>query len=77
MMLYFFMLPTSLVRMEDALCKASGLEQRETQNDRVRRHREQSRVNVVCDDHAVDQHRIDADTDHDEEALKCQSEQAF
>ena len=48
MMLYFFMLPTSLVRMENGFCEASGLEQRETQNDRVRRHREQSRVNVVC-----------------------------
>ena len=34
-------------------------------------------MNVVCDDHAVDQHRIDADADHDEKALKCQSEQAF
>ena len=32
MMLYFFMLPTSLVRMEDGFCKASGLEQREAQN---------------------------------------------
>ena len=77
MMLYFFMLPTSLVRMENGFCEASCLEQREAQNNRVRCHREQSRVNVVCDDHAVDQHRIDADTDHDEKALKCQSEQAF
>jgi len=32
---------------------------REAQNDRVRCHREQSRMNVVCDNHAVDQHRID------------------
>ena len=40
MMLYFFMLPTSLVRMEDGFCEASGLEQREAQNDRVRCHRE-------------------------------------
>ena len=77
MMLYFFMLPTSLVRMEDGFCEASGLEQRETQNDCVRCHREQSRMNVVCNNHAVDQHRIDADADHDEKALKCQSEQAF
>ena len=77
MMLYFFMLPTSLVRMENGFCEASGLEQREAQNNRVRCHREQSRMNVVCDNHAVDQHRIDADADHDEEALKCQSEQAF
>ena len=59
MMLYFFMLPTALVRMENGFCEASGLDQREAQNARVRCHREQSRVNVVCDNHAVDQHCID------------------
>ena len=53
MMLYFFMLPTSLVRMENGFCEASSLEQREAQNNRVRCHREQSRMNVVCDDHAA------------------------
>ena len=64
-------------RQENGFCEASGLEQREAQNARVRCHREQRRMNVVCDDHAVDQHRIDADADHDEKALKCQSEQAL
>ena len=32
-------------------------------------------MDVACDNHVVDQHRIDADAHHNEEALKRQSEQ--
>ena len=77
MMLYFFILLTSLVRMEDGFCEAARLEQREAQNDCVRRNREESRVNICGNDHVVDQHSIDADANHDEEALESQSEQAL
>lgn len=77
MMLYFFMLLTSLVRMEDGFCEAARFEQREAQNDCVRRNREESRVNVRGNDHVVDQHCIDTDANHDEEALESQSEQAL
>ena len=77
MMLYLFILLTSLVRMEDGFCEAARLEQREAQNDCVRRNREESRVNICGNDHVVDQHSIDADANHDEEALESQSEQAL
>lgn len=63
--------------MEDRLGKCSGLEQREAQNNRVRCYGEQSRVDICRDNHVVDKNRIDADADHDEEALERQSEQAL
>ncbi len=76
-MLYFFMLTTYLVRMEDRFCATSDLEPREAQNDHVRCYRKQSRVNIVCDNYAVDQPAYILDTVHNEKFLKCQSEQTF
>lgn len=60
--------------IEDRLGKCSGLEEREAQDDRVRCHGEQSRVDICRDYHVVDKDSIDTDTDHDEEALERQSE---
>ena len=34
-------------------------------------------MNVGCNDHVVDENGIDADADHDEEALECQCEKAL
>ena len=63
--------------IEYGLGECSGLEQREAQNNRVCCYREQRGVNVCGDNHVVNQHSVDADAYHDEEALKCQSEQAL
>ena len=65
------------MRVEQRLREASGLEQREAQDDCVCCHREKSRVNVGCYDHVVDEYGVDADADHDEEALECQSEKTL
>ena len=67
-------IPPSLMSIEDGLGECSGLKQREAQDDRVRCHREQCGVDVCCDDHVVDENGIDAHANHDQEALKCQSE---
>lgn len=77
MMLYFFIPPTSLMRVEQRLREAAGFEQREAQDNCVCSHREQSRVNVRRDDHVVDENGIDADADHDEEALESQGEKTL
>ena len=47
------------MRVEQRLREASGLEQREAQDNCVCSYREQSRVNVDCDDHVVDENGID------------------
>ena len=65
------------MRVEQRLREAAGFEQREAQDNCVCSHREQSRVNVGRDDHVVDENGIDADADHDEEALECQGEKAL
>ena len=65
------------MRVEQRLREASGLEQREAQDDCVSCHREKSRVNVGCNDHVVDKYGVDANADHDEESLECQSEKTL
>ena len=76
-MLYFFIPPTSLMRVEQRLRETAGFEQREAQDNCVCSHREQSRVNVGRNDHVVDEYGVDANADHDEESLECQSEKTL
>ena len=60
--------------IENRLSKRSGLKQREAQDDCVRCHGEQCRVDICRDNHVVDEDCVDTDTNHDEEALERQSE---
>lgn len=62
--------------IEYALCQAPGSEQRKAQDDCVRRHGKERRVDVVRDDHVVYKHGVDADAHHNEKALECQGKQA-
>ena len=65
------------MRPEDRAAQGAGLEQREAEDNRVRRDGEQRGVDVGGNNHVVNQHRIDADAHHNQEALERQRKQAF
>jgi len=59
------------MRAENALGKASGLEQREAQQHRIAHARPDSGDDVRIRGNALNQHGIDAHADHDEKGLKA------
>lgn len=72
---YFFIPITSLMCIEDGLCKAARLKERETQQYRVA-HTSPDSVHDICTrSDVLNEYRIDAHTDDDEKCLKGQSQQ--
>ena len=55
--------------------QASGLEQREAQQHRVSHDAPDASDNVIRECDRLDQHRIDSDTDHDQESLEAKGHQ--
>ena len=64
-----------LMGAHDRFGQASGLEEREAQQHRVAHDAPDAPDDVICKGDRLDQHRIDADADHDQKALEAQSEQ--
>ena len=59
----------------DRFGQASSLEEREAQKHRIAHDTPDASDDVIRKGDCLDQHRIDADADHDQEALEAQSEQ--
>lgn len=59
------------MRGEHALGQRAGLEQCKAQQHRVSRHAPDAHNNVIGEDNAPDQHRVNADANHDEKALEA------
>ena len=55
--------------------QASGLEQREAQEYRVSHDAPDASDDVIRECDRLDQHRIDGDTDHDQESLEAKGHQ--
>ena len=55
--------------------QASGLEEREAQKDRVSHDTPDASDDVIRKGDCLDQHRVDGDTDHDQESLEAKGHQ--
>ena len=62
--------------VQNAFGNRTGLEQGETEQNRVADNTPDGRDGVVCDGHRLNENGIDAHTDQDEEALKTQGKEA-
>src|SRR5699024_2785266 len=62
--------------VENAAGEGAGLEQRETEQDSVTNDAPDGGDGVGCKGNALDEHRVNAYADHDEETLQAQSQQA-
>ena len=61
--------------VEDAAGEGAGLEQGEAEQDGVPNDTPDGCDGVGCKGNALDEHRVNADADHDEKALQTQSQQ--
>ena len=61
--------------VEDAAGESAGLEQGEAEQDGVPNDAPNRGDGVGCKRHALDEHRVDAHANHDEEPLQTQSQQ--
>ena len=62
--------------VEDAAGEGAGLEQGEAEQDGVPNDTPDGCDGVGCKGNALDEHRVNAYADHDEETLQAQSQQA-
>ena len=62
--------------VEDAAGEGAGLEQGEAEQDGVPNDAPNGGDGVGCKGNALDEHRVNAYADHDEETLQTQSQQA-
>ena len=62
--------------VQNAFGNRTGLEQGETEQNRVADNTPDGRDGVVCDGHRLNENGIDAHTDQDEKALEAQGKQA-
>ena len=60
---------------ENALGQCAGLKQSEAQQHRVPENAPDGSDDIIRNRHTLDQHRIDADADHNEESLKTKGKQ--
>ena len=74
---YFQIAFTSLMRVENRLCQAARLKEREAQEDGIA-HASPNRAGYVARyGDCLYQHRVNADAYHNEKRLKTKSQQGF